>query len=136
VTGQLAWLNLNSGRPAWVNAGHPRPLLLRGGEPVDELRGETCLPFGLGSVPAEAAEVDLVPGDVVLFMTDGVLEARSPEGHLFGRTRLGRLLVDAVASGDVPAEMMRRLCHSVLEHQRGRLQDDASLLLVMWSGSA
>jgi serine phosphatase RsbU (regulator of sigma subunit) len=136
VTGQLAQLNLGSGRLAWVNAGHPRPLLLRGDEPVDELRGETCLPFGLGSVPAEAAEVSLVPGDIVLFMTDGVLEARSPEGQLFGRTRLARLLIEAVASGDVPAEVMRRLCHSVLEHQRGRLQDDASLLLLMWNGPA
>jgi len=136
VTGQLGRLHLDSGRLAWVNAGHPRPLLLRGGELPDELRGETCLPFGLGSVPAEAAEVRLVPGDIVLFMTDGVLEARSPEGHLFGRSRLARLLVEAVASGDVPAEMMRRLCHSVLDHQRGRLQDDASLLLVLWSGPA
>ena len=134
VTGQLAQLDLASGRLRWVNAGHPRPLLFRDGQVVGDLSGETCLPHGLGDVPAETAQVSLEPGDLVLFMTDGVLEARSPQGQLFGRSRLERLLTDAVAGGEVPSEIMRQLCHSVLDHQRGRLQDDATLLLVVWFG--
>jgi serine phosphatase RsbU (regulator of sigma subunit) len=80
------------------------------------------------------AEVALDPGDSVLFMTDGVLEARSPDGTFFGRTRLARLWGEAVAGGEVPAEIMRLLCHSVLDHQNGRLQDDATLLLLVWAG--
>lgn len=136
VTGQLAQLDLQSGRLCWVNAGHPRPLLLRDGRITEGLHCETSLPLGLGDVPAEVAETSLVPGDKVLFMTDGVLEARSPKGHLFGRSRLEALLLDAVATGEVPAEIMRRLCHSVLDHQQGRLQDDATLLLVVWKGPA
>jgi hypothetical protein len=88
----------------------------------------------MGHVPAEVAEVALEPGDAVLFMTDGVLEARSPDGAFFGRTRLARLWAEAAGHGDLPAEIMRRLCHSVLDHQQGRLQDDATLLLVVWTG--
>ena len=134
VTGQLARLDLGTGHLRWVNAGHPRPLLLRGGRPIEDLHCETSLPLGLGSVPAEVAEVALEPGDSVLFLTDGVIEARSPDGDLFGRSRLSRLWAEVSASGDVPAEIMRRLCHAVLDHQKGRLQDDATLLLLVWSG--
>jgi hypothetical protein len=135
VTGQLVRLDLTDGTLSWVNAGHPRPLLCRNGKPVDDLHCETALPLGLGYVPGEVAEVTLEPGDSVLFMTDGVLEARSPDGAFFGRTRLARLWEDAVAGGELPAEILRRLCHSVLDHQGGRLQDDATLLLLVWTGS-
>lgn len=134
VTGQLARLDLDTGALNWVNAGHPHPLVWRDGQPLDDLRCETSLPMGLGSVPAGAAKVTLEPGDAVLFLTDGVIEARSPDGELFGRSRLARLWLQAKEEGDVPAETLRRLCHSVLDHQRGRLQDDATLLLVVWSG--
>lgn len=134
VTGQLARLDLSTGSMSWVNAGHPRPLLWRQGEVVGDLHCETSLPLGLGYVPAEVAQVSLEPGDAVLFLTDGVIEARSPRGDLFGRSRLGRLWLDAAAAGDLPAEILRRLCHSVLDHQQGRLQDDATLLLLVWSG--
>ncbi len=135
VTGQLARLDLGTGLLRWVNAGHPRPLLLRDGQPIEDLCCETSLPLGLGSVPAEVAEVSLQPGDSVLFLTDGVVEARAPDGDLFGRARLSRLLADVAATGDIPAEIMRRLCHSVLDHQKGRLQDDATLLLLVWTGA-
>ena len=36
--------------------------------------------------------------------------------------------------GELPAEILRRLCHSVLDHQQGQLQDDATLLLLVWIG--
>ncbi len=136
VTGQLASLTVSTGRLHWLNAGHPRPMLLRGGSHVMDLESETCLPMGLADVPTEVAEVSLEPGDCVLFFTDGVTEARSPDGELFGRDRLGDLLVRASASGEIPPEMMRRLCHAVLDHQSGRLQDDATLLVLCWSGPA
>ncbi len=136
VTGQLARLDLGTGRLRWVNAGHPRPLLLRDGRPIEDLACETSLPLGLGSVPAEVAEVSLEPGDSVLFLTDGVIEARSPDGDLFGRSRLARLWAEVAAAGEIPAEVMRKLGHAVLDHQKGRLQDDATLLLVVWTGPA
>jgi hypothetical protein len=134
VTGQLSRLDLRTGELTWVNAGHPHPLVSRGGRPLEDLHCETSLPMGLGSVPTGVATVSLEPGDAVLFLTDGVIEARSPGGELFGRSRLAGLWRAASADGDIPAETMRRLCHSVLDHQGGRLQDDATLLLVVWMG--
>jgi len=134
VTGQLVRLDLSNGELSWVNAGHPRPLLCRDGKPVDDLHCETSLPLGMGSVPAEVAQVTLQSGDSVLFMTDGVIEARSPDGAFFGRTRLADLWGEVSAAEEMPAEILRRLCHSVLDHQQGRLQDDATLLLLVWTG--
>ena len=134
VTGQLVRLDLPTGRLTWVNAGHPRPLLWRDGRPADDLHCETSLPLGMGYVPAEVAHVSLEPGDAVLFLTDGVLEARSPDGEVFGRSRLARMWSEGGAGGELPAEVLRRLCHAILDHQQGRLQDDATLLMVMWRG--
>lgn len=136
VTGQLVRLDLTDGSLTWVNAGHPRPLLWRDGAPADDLSCDTSLPLGMGYVPAEVAQVRLEPGDAVLFLTDGVLEARSPDGEFFGRTRLARMWAEAAGSGQRPAEVMRRLCHAILDHQQGQLQDDATLLLVVYTGSS
>jgi hypothetical protein len=134
VTGQLVRLDMNSGELTWVNAGHPRPLLWRQGEPASDLACETSLPLGMGYVPAEVALVSLQPGDSVLFLTDGVIEARSPDGDFFGRTRLAEMWVDMATTDQLPAEILRRLCHAILDHQQGRLQDDATLLMVAWTG--
>ena len=134
VTGQLVRLDLPTGRLTWVNAGHPRPLVWRNGPAVDDLHCETSLPLGMGYVPAEVADVSMEPGDAVLFLTDGVIEARSPEGEFFGRSRLARMWSEVGAAGELPAEILRRLCHAILDHQQGRLQDDATLLMVVWNG--
>jgi serine phosphatase RsbU (regulator of sigma subunit) len=80
------------------------------------------------------ATVALEPNDAVLFFTDGVTEAHAPDGALFGRERLADLWVRATASGATPAETMRRLCHAVLDHEGGSLRDDATLVLLHWSG--
>jgi serine phosphatase RsbU (regulator of sigma subunit) len=135
VTGQLVRLDLSTGRLTWVNAGHPRPLLWRNGQPAGDLHCETSLPLGMGYVPAEVAQVSLEPGDAVLFLTDGVIEARSTSGEFFGRARLAEKWLQAADGGELPAEILRRLCHGILEHQQGRLQDDATLLMVVWTGA-
>ena len=69
----------------------------------------------------------------VLPYTDGVVEARSPEGEEFGLDRLMDLLIRESASGLLAGEVLRRLVHTCLELQGGRLRDDATLLLE-WSG--
>lgn len=131
VTGQLAELNLATGTLAFVTGGHPRPILLRGTTIVGELTGDVCTPMGLGRAPV-VSEIQLEPGDRVVFYTDGVVEARSPAGEEFGLARLGDLLGRAASAQELPAEMMRRLTHSVLAHEAGQLLDDATLLMVGW----
>lgn len=131
VTGQLATLDLSTGVLTFVTGGHPRPILLRGTSIVGELAGEVCTPMGLGRAPA-VNQTQLEPGDRVVFYTDGVVEARSPAGEEFGLERLGDLLGRAATAQELTPEMMRRLTHSVLDHEAAQLRDDATLLLVGW----
>jgi hypothetical protein len=133
VTGVLAELDLASGRFCWYRCGHPAPLLLRGSKVVKTLWGDGGQPLGLG-MPGEEAEESLEPGDQVVIFTDGVTEARDPEGMFFGADRLADLVSRASAGGNPPPETLRRLVHSILDHQAGDLQDDATAMLVEWGG--
>ncbi|HYH50713.1 MAG TPA: PP2C family protein-serine/threonine phosphatase [Acidimicrobiia bacterium] len=133
VTSVLAELDLETGCFRWYRSGHPAPLLLRGSKIVKTLWGNTGLPLGLGS-PGMEAEEALEPGDQVVFFTDGVTEARSPDGTFFGSDRLADLVSRASAGGNPPPETLRRLVHSILDHQAGDLQDDATAVLVEWKG--
>jgi hypothetical protein len=133
VTGVMAELELASGCFRWFRAGHPAPLLLRGAKVVKTLWGNTGLPLGLGS-PGMEAEEALEPGDELVFFTDGVTEARSSDGTFFGADRLADMVSRASAGGNPPPETLRRLVHSILDHQEGDLQDDATAVLVEWKG--
>jgi hypothetical protein len=135
ATGIIAQLAVEAGRLEWSCAGHPPPLLLRGRKVVAELACEPALPFGVGGPAPEPASCDLEPGDGVLLYTDGVIEARTPDGEFFGLERLADLAEREAASGQPAEELVRRLVQAVLEHQGGGLRDDATLLLVQWVGS-
>jgi serine phosphatase RsbU (regulator of sigma subunit) len=137
LTGQVAELDLDSGLLTWVNAGHPSPLLLRDGRLVRPLDCDVVLPFGLHHLTPEDGTLPLgtetlQPGDQVLFYSDGVVEARSPEGEFFGTERLVDLVVRNLAAGLPAPETMRRVVRALLDHQQGQLDDDASLFLVQY----
>ena len=133
ATGVIGRLATESGRLEWSCAGHPRPLLLRGRKVVAELSCDPALPFGLGGT-AETSTEELQPDDAVLLYTDGVIEARTPDGELFGLDRLADLLERETASGQSAEELLQRLVRAVLDYQAGGLRDDATLLLVQWIG--
>ena len=133
----LAELDTTTGQLSWINAGHPEALLLRGGRLARSLHVEPGLPFGMGPTLAEArpwavGTEQLQPHDRVLLYTDGVTEARSPAGEFFGVERLVDLLTRNLAAGLPTPETMRRIVRSLLEHQQGQLDDDATLLLLEW----
>jgi serine phosphatase RsbU (regulator of sigma subunit) len=134
ATGIIGTLAMSTGRLEWTCAGHPPPLLLRGRKVVAELEGEPTLPFGLGSTSPWMGSRDLEPGDSVLLYTDGVVEARTPGGELFGEERLVDLLEREAAGEQSAEELLRRLVQAVLAHQAGGLRDDATLLLLQWTG--
>ncbi|MEU8242318.1 PP2C family protein-serine/threonine phosphatase [Actinoplanes missouriensis] len=136
VTAVLAELRLDTGRIRYLNAGHPAPLLLRSGRLVRELDAGRRLPLGLADPRAQVGEEALEPDDRLLLYTDGVTEARTPEGEFFGVDRLVGLVERSAATRLPAPETLRRLSHAVLEHQGGPPDDDATLLLVQWSAAA
>ena len=135
ATGIIATLDTVSGQLEWSCAGHPPPLLLRGRKVVAELGCDPALPFGLGAGSAQPSSVGLEPGDAVLCYTDGVTEARTPAGELFGLDRLTDVAEREAASGRPAEELIRRIVTAVTDHQASQLRDDATLLLVQWTGT-
>jgi serine phosphatase RsbU (regulator of sigma subunit) len=135
TTAVIAELDTSTGLLSWVNAGHPEPLLLRGGKLIKSLDVESRPPLGLGHLLPDEVEIgteQLEPGDRVLVFTDGVVEARSPDGAFFGVERLVDLVLRHLAGGLPATETMRRVVRELLDHQGGQLSDDASLLLLEW----
>ncbi|MEN3270437.1 PP2C family protein-serine/threonine phosphatase [Pseudonocardia sp.] len=136
ATAVLGRLDTTSGMLDYLIAGHPPPLLVRQGRVVKELAAPPRMPLGVtvqGREPAVAAREQLEPGDRLLLYADGVTEARDSHGRFFGEQRLFELTEHAAAAEVSAPETLRRLTAAVLEHQAGRLQDDATLLPVDWS---
>lgn len=140
ATGNLVDLDTETGMLSWINAGHPHPLLLRDNKMVKTLSCVPAPPLGL-RLPRDVVRADftvceerLEPGDQVLLHTDGVTEARAPNGEFFGEQRLADLLTRNLAAGLPAPETMRRVVRALLDHQQSQLTDDATLLLLEWRG--
>jgi stage II sporulation SpoE-like protein len=139
VTAALASLDTATGVLQYLLAGHPPPLLVRGRRSVKELTHPPRTPLGVRGAPADQSAVgyeQLEPGDRLLLYSDGIVEARNSHGDFFGEDRLVDLSQRAELSGLPAPETLRRLAAAVLAHQGGRLQDDATLVLVDWSVAA
>ena len=80
-------LNPHTGTFRYCNAGHNPPILLQA-EGIETL-GRRSLPLGILEDTAwEAGTVRLAPGEALVLYTDGVTEAQTLDGVLFGQDRL------------------------------------------------
>ena len=109
-------------------AGHPPPLVVRADGTVEEI---SCPGRALGVFPdAELGDTHmrLMPGETMVFYTDGVTEARSPDGSFFGEERLRRFV--AVHADEHAADLAAELKSAVLKFQEGYARDDLALLVI------
>ena len=136
ATAVLARLDIDTGRLRWINAGHPEPLILRGSSLVRPPVCPPARPLGLQLDKPVCCETRLEPGDRLLLYTDGITEARSPDGEFFGEQRLADVIAAAIAAGKPAPETVRRLIRGVLDHQADQLQDDASIVVLEWRAGA
>jgi PAS domain S-box-containing protein len=115
-------------------AGHPPPLLVRPEGAVEEVG---CSGRVLGVFPdAELRDTSLrlMPGEALVLYTDGVTEARSPDGDFFGEGRLRRLVRSC--SGLDAVTFARRIKDAVLDFQEGYQRDDLAVLVLRASEGA
>lgn len=137
VTGIVGELDISNGYWSWVTCGHPPALVVRRGRVVKTLDQSSGVPMGIGMLPPdlEVGKEQLEPGDKVLLYTDGVVEARDEAGEFFGIDRLVDLVGKGAVSERPAPEMLRQLNMALLEHQDGRLEDDATTVMLEWSGA-
>lgn len=115
-------------RIVYSNAGHNPPLVLRANGSSEPLSEGGMV---LGVFPDnhyEQGEIALVPGERVLFYTDGITEARSPEGEEYGEERLA---ASALAVRGASAEAIKQaVLADVNLFTGGKFEDDATLIVV------
>ncbi|MGW0365861.1 PP2C family protein-serine/threonine phosphatase [Streptomyces sp. NPDC002990] len=135
VTGILADLDVTTGILSWVNRGHLPPLVIRDGRWITQLKCPPSHPMGTDlGLEITVCREQLQPGDHLVLYTDGITEARNAAGHEFGLDGFTDFLIRHHADGLSLPETLRRLVHGILEHHRGRLSDDATVLLTQWLG--
>ena len=106
--------------------GHHLPLLARADGSVTTI-GQTGTIIGMIDHPRIVdTTVDLVTGDVVVLFTDGVVEARTPEGEFFGTDRLVSVVAANVSS--TASTLVDAVVGAALDHQHGDAADDIAVL--------
>jgi sigma-B regulation protein RsbU (phosphoserine phosphatase) len=111
-----------------ARGGHPAPLVLRADGSIGTLD-----PPGkaLGVFPDPELgdrRVRLEAGDAAVFYTDGVVEARGPDGSFFGEGRLLDLL--RACAGLEASTIAGRLRDVVVEYGKGNPRDDLAVLVL------
>ena len=126
VSGQVLRVDLATGRLELVNAGQPAPMLVRDGTVV-HLDVEVDPVFGvLPDLPYRLQVFDLLPGDRLVLVTDGMYE-RSAAG-----ADVDALLL--TLHDQHPREAVQALTSAVLQVTQGQILDDATALVLDWYG--
>ncbi len=111
----------------YASAGQNQGLILRRNGQVEQARSDG-IPVGIfENAQWEERSVQLEEGDRVILFTDGVNEARSPEGEIF---TLDRLIALAREHRRLDARgLLKKIEDAVSRHSGGGLTDDMSVLI-------
>ena len=125
----LASLVAPSRSLTYAGAGHEAYLLDESGEVT--VLPSTGMPLGISRDEEVASGVEriLQPGQILLLVSDGILESASPDNEMFGLTRL----VELVHKGrDQPArEIAETLCRAAQSHAQPAAQTDDMTVVVI-----
>lgn len=112
-----------------ANAGSPYPLLLRDGHVISvRLEG---VPLGLlPGTEYDESSLDLLPGDVVVFASDGILESENASQEEFGLQRLSTVL-SSISPEDSARAIAERILAETDDHGAGTAPHDDRTLVVL-----
>lgn len=113
-----------------ANAGHSPVLSISGHGAVPAMLEPVLPPIGvLPSIAPEEISVTLRADSVLVITSDGVTEARNPEGEFFGLDRL--VGVFEAGTRATAAELAHRLLGDLHEFSNGAKQSDDQTLLIL-----
>jgi len=126
VTAIFGTIHTGSGRVRLAVAGHPEPVVCGRRDIVlpDELRAP---PLGvMPRLDAPTWEIDLAPGESLVLVTDGILEAGGARNQ-FGAERLLEVLHNVVC-GETPDDVVSAVLVAVDGHTGLALDDDIAVV--------
>jgi sigma-B regulation protein RsbU (phosphoserine phosphatase) len=104
VTMVIGLINAQTKTLTLANAGnHAHPLLVRGGEVTPIVT--KGMPLGMmAGVRYREVEIPLQSGDIIIFMTDGIIEAQNREGVFYSNSgRLNETISQVIVMSDTSA---------------------------------
>lgn len=128
VTATLAIVDLDAKVLRLTNAGHPPTYLVRGAQVREILLPSSPL-GGLGHDYAQA-ELPLERGDVVVWLSDGLIEAPGRNGDPFGYDGVVEALRGG-SGGQSAVEVRDRLLTAIARHAGGQPPTDDRTLVVL-----
>jgi serine phosphatase RsbU (regulator of sigma subunit) len=136
VTAILVSLDSSTRSLAYASAGHVPGYVLDARGQTKAVLPSTDLPLGidLATVFSASPAIPLEPGDLVVLLTDGIVEAASPSGARFGLERAVGLVRQH--RQEAPGEMLTALFDAVCGFCDNRLQDDLTAVIIKCEGAA
>lgn len=141
ITALLGILDTRTGALGLCSAGHDNPLLLRPGEPPSAMPTDGGPPFCvLDEFPYAASSFQLLAGDTLLMLTDGVTEAHDPAQQLYGSQRVLAYMatLPTHTAARVSVEEICRGLYQDVKRFRGEAEpfDDITIMAVRYAGPA
>lgn len=113
----------------YVNCGHNPALLFRAATGTLTRLNSSCPPVGISPQEiCELASEELLPGDVLVFYTDGVTEAENPLGEEFGMDRLSAMVLGG--SSLSAEDLMTSIYNAAADFCGDNFGDDVTILVV------
>ena len=140
VTATLAFVDLAAGTIEITNAGHPPTYLLRAGT-VEEIELPGSPLGGLGTDYGRR-RLELLPGDVLVWLSDGLIEATDASGRPFGYDGVTAALAAAaalsVSLAPLTAALVRDHLLAAVERHTGGLpiEDDRTVVVMRYKAAA
>jgi serine phosphatase RsbU (regulator of sigma subunit) len=115
---------------SWLRCGHPAPMVWHPGRGLRELEGGDGPVLGLERLdpPSEPASATIAPDELVVLVSDGVLERTDPGGEPFGEEGLRLALAGMHAPSAIAAASA--VLQGVATTCDGPLRDDASVVVL------
>jgi sigma-B regulation protein RsbU (phosphoserine phosphatase) len=123
-----------NGQSVHINAGHNPTLLYRAstGESTYMPRGGRAIGW-FPDNPLQEVQLQLSPGDVLVYYTDGLTDAENPARENFGEARLAQAVAEA--ANQSAEEILNHIVYSVEAFGEGVPPfDDLTLLVVRYTG--
>ncbi len=115
----------------WVNAGHePAMIYDPATETFSDLNGGNNLALGVFEYTEfKEAHRKIAPGQIIVIATDGIWEARNPEGEMFSKDRIHKIIRQNASAS---ATEIQNLIFESLRHfqKEAKLEDDLTLVVV------
>jgi sigma-B regulation protein RsbU (phosphoserine phosphatase) len=126
-------LNRERTQLIYVNAGHVPPFIIRHSDGRIEHPAEGSVPVGLMTdVAFEEQRILLHPGDVLVCVSDGIVEARDFRGELWDESQLIKTL--GAGRGFSAQRILADLIQAVDEYAQGVDQSDDITAVVLKTG--